>query len=174
LKSIVDNLLAMGRMEGGRLLLDTCPTDIGQLATTLVETFQIQAAAHPCACEFPATPLVAAVEARQIEQVLHNLLSNAVKYSREGGAITVSGRREGQEIVVCVGDEGIGIPASEQERIFERFYRVDNRSTRHVSGAGLGLAVSRGIIQAHGGRIWVESAPRKGSSFCFTVPLADP
>jgi signal transduction histidine kinase len=99
------------------------------------------------------------------------LLSNAIKYSPGGGTIGVWGYREGGEAVVCVSDEGIGIPAGEQGRIFERFYRVDNEVTRRTRGVGLGLAMCKGIVEAHGGHIWVESAPGAGSTFCSALPV---
>jgi signal transduction histidine kinase len=106
--------------------------------------------------------------------VLRNLLTNALRYSPGGGTITVAGCQKGAQAVISVSDEGIGIPVDEQERVFERFYRVKSDLTRRVSGVGLGLAVCRGIVEAHGGWIWVESAPGEGSRFCFALPLQDP
>jgi signal transduction histidine kinase len=99
------------------------------------------------------------------------LLVNAIKYSPAGSTITVRGRQESHHLLLQVKDEGIGIAPVDQPKIFERFYRIDNEITRDVSGAGLGLAISRGIIEAHGGRIWVESAPGQGSTFSVTLPV---
>ena len=117
---------------------------------------------------------MATVDAKRVEQVLRNLLDNAIKYSPEGGTIAVQAYRDDVKIMLAVSDEGIGIPAEEWERIFERFHRVENEITRRMRGAGLGLAVCKGIVEAHGGRIWVESQPGAGSTFCFTLPVRVP
>jgi signal transduction histidine kinase len=95
-----------------------------------------------------------------------------VKYSPEGGVIRIGGRAEGEQAIVYVADQGIGIPPEEQEAIFRRFYRIDNRLRRETQGSGLGLYLSRAIVEAHGGRLWVESQVGKGARFLFTLPLA--
>jgi signal transduction histidine kinase len=98
-------------------------------------------------------------------------LSNAIKYSPAGGTITVQGRVAADEaILIRVIDQGIGIPADELTKIFERFYRAENQVTSAVRGAGLGLPVCQGIVEAHGGRIWAESEPGAGSTFCVMLP----
>jgi signal transduction histidine kinase len=104
--------------------------------------------------------------------VLENLISNAVKYSPDGGTIRIAARVDGQHAIVSVSDQGIGIPPTEQSKLFQRFYRVDNRLRRETQGAGLGLFLSKAIVEAQGGRIWVESQPGRGSRFSFTLPLA--
>jgi signal transduction histidine kinase len=111
------------------------------------------------------------VDVRRIEQVLRNLLHNATKYSPDGGTITVRGRGDNGQILVWVSDQGVGIPPQDLERVFERFYRVDNEITQKTRGAGLGLSVCQGIVEAHGGRIWAESVLGEGSTFYFTLPL---
>jgi K+-sensing histidine kinase KdpD/ActR/RegA family two-component response regulator len=171
LEEIADNLLDLGRMERGRLRLDKCSTDLSELARQAVDAIEVQSTRHRFVHDFPAGPLVAPVDAKRLEQVLRNLLSNAIKYAPEGGTVTVRGHSDKSQITICVSDEGIGIPVEEQEMIFERFYRVDSEITRRTRGVGLGLAVCRGIVEAHGGRIWVESEPGKGSTFCFTLPV---
>jgi two-component system, OmpR family, phosphate regulon sensor histidine kinase PhoR len=108
----------------------------------------------------------------RLGQLLVNLLHNAVKFSPDGGHVTVTARREGSDVVVSVVDEGIGIPRVDQDRIFERFYKVDRARHRGAGGTGLGLAIARHIVEAHGGRIWVESAEGAGSSFRFSLPVA--
>jgi signal transduction histidine kinase len=105
--------------------------------------------------------------------VLSNLIGNAIKYSPEGGLIRVGGWAEAEHVQVFVSDEGIGIPASEQERIFDRFARVDSSLTRQMPGAGLGLFLVKAVIEAHGGRVWVDSRPGQGSTFYFTLPLTE-
>ena len=104
--------------------------------------------------------------------MFNNLVSNAVKYSPEGGEVYLGARRENDSIRIKVRDEGIGIPPESVEMIFERFYRIDNSDRRAVGGTGLGLALVREIITAHGGRVWVESEEGKGSTFFVSLPVA--
>jgi two-component system phosphate regulon sensor histidine kinase PhoR len=108
----------------------------------------------------------------RLREVLQNLLDNATQYTPAGGRIEVSSLRTGQEVVTTVTDTGIGIPQAEQGRIFERFYRVDAARSREAGGTGLGLSIARHIVEAHGGRIWVESTVGEGSRFHFSVPIA--
>ncbi len=171
LERIVEHLLDLGRMESGRLRLDKQATDLGQLARNVILTMETLSAQHRLVGELPDEALMTTADARRIEQVLRNLLDNAIKYSPEGGTITVQGYQDEAQILFSISDEGIGIPSEEWERIFERFHRVENDVTRRMRGAGLGLAVCQGIVEAHGGRIWVESQSGAGSTFCFTLPI---
>jgi two-component system phosphate regulon sensor histidine kinase PhoR len=104
--------------------------------------------------------------------VLQNLLDNAVQYTPAGGRLEVSASNEGGKVQVTVSDTGIGIPQAEQERIFERFYRVDAARSREAGGTGLGLSIARHIVEAHAGHLWVESAVGEGSQFRFSIPVA--
>jgi two-component system sensor histidine kinase KdpD len=171
LERIVEHLLDLGRLESGRLRLDKQRTDLSDLARNVVRTMETLSARHRLVDELPAEPLVTTADAKRIEQVLRNLLDNAIKYSPEGGTITVQGQQDESQILFLVSDEGIGIPLEEWDRIFERFHRVENEVTRSMRGAGLGLAVCRGIVEAHDGRMWVESQAGAGSTFCFTLPV---
>jgi PAS domain S-box-containing protein len=172
LEQIVDNLLDLSRVGAGRLRLDKRPTDLGQLASQVMEAMEVHLEGHHFLHDFPAQPMMADVDPKRIEQVLRNLLSNAIKYSPDGGEITVRGRRDaGQFALIWVSDQGIGIPQEDLERVFERFYRVENEVTERVRGAGLGLAVCHSLVEAHGGRIWAESTPGSGSTFYFTLPV---
>lgn len=108
--------------------------------------------------------------AGQLHQVLVNLISNAIKYSPEESTIAIGARTEGESVVIRVKDEGPGIPAELRDKIFEKFYRIDNTDRRMIGGAGLGLALVREIVTAHGGRAWVESGADRGSTFCVQLP----
>ena len=110
-----------------------------------------------------------------LEQVLINLLDNAIKYTPGGGRIEVSVADRGdEEILFSVKDNGIGIPKEDLSRIFERFYRVDKGRSQEMGGTGLGLSIVKHIVQTHGGRVWAESRPGKGSTFYFTLPKSSP
>jgi signal transduction histidine kinase len=105
--------------------------------------------------------------------VLRNLLENAVNHTAKGGAITVGARQQGNWVEVSVTDTGEGIPAEDLPNIFERFYRVDKSRTRATGGSGLGLTIAKRLVEAHGGKIEVQSELGKGSRFSFTVPVAE-
>ena len=111
-----------------------------------------------------------AVDPNRIRQVFTNLLTNAVRYTPLRGTIVMSAEREGEFVVFGVQDNGPGIPTDETERVFDRFYQI--RDDQRAGGSGLGLAIVREVVEAHGGRVWVESAVGRGSTFYFTLPLA--
>jgi signal transduction histidine kinase len=168
LARLVTQLLDLSRLEGGKLGLQRTPTDVVALVRAVVDRVQAQAWNVTIQVEAEA-PLLALVDPLRIEQVLTNLLDNAVKFGPEGGEITVTCTRPTVEVVqIVVQDQGIGLDPSEQERIFERFYQVsaDERTT----GLGLGLYISREIVQSHGGRIWAESPPDGGARFVVELP----
>lgn len=184
LKIIVDNLLGLSTLESGRLRLDKHVIDLRALTRKVIESIQLDlrpasagpesnsaAAQYEFICDFPNHPLTAPVDEKRIEQVLRNLLSNAVKYSPKGGRIMVQGRGDKWQVLLRISDEGIGITPENLEHIFERFYRVESEQTRTIGGVGLGLAVCKGIVETHGGRIWAESIPGEGSHFYFTLPV---
>ena len=109
---------------------------------------------------------------RRLREVLDNLIQNAVKYSPDGGAISVRAQAEREEVLVSVSDRGIGIPRHLLERVFHAYERDEAGATRGIMGTGLGLAICKGLVEALGGRIWVESDVGAGSTFLFTVPVA--
>jgi signal transduction histidine kinase len=104
--------------------------------------------------------------------VLLNLLSNAHKYGRDGGTIRLSLARRAADVVVAVADDGPGIAAADQERIFERYYRSQTEATRHKQGSGLGLPIAQALVELHGGRLWLESIPGAGATFCIALPTS--
>jgi signal transduction histidine kinase len=107
---------------------------------------------------------------KNIEEVLNNLLSNAINYSPDGGKVAVSARGVDQFIEIKVSDTGVGIPAEEIPKIFEKFYRVKHPKTRHITGTGLGLSLVKGIVESYHGSIGVESVPGKGTTFTIILP----
>ncbi|MEE8353958.1 MAG: ATP-binding protein, partial [Dehalococcoidales bacterium] len=171
LRDLIDKLLQSAKLEAGALRLEKEPVLLPRLARRVAEEAVRRDGRHELVFRFaPSFPVVEG-DSRLLEQVLHNLVENAVKYSPEGGRIVVSGRVDDGEVRVSVSDEGVGVPPEYRERVFERFYRVDDPATRGIRGSGLGLSIARGHVEAHGGRIWVESANGKGSKFSFTLPL---
>lgn len=111
---------------------------------------------------------------QRLVQVLINLISNGIKYSPQGGIVTLKGEKAGNEVLISVHDEGIGIPEENQEKIFTKFYRVDSSDHREIGGTGLGLSICKEIIELHGGEIWVESREGEGTRFTFSLPIQEP
>ena len=193
LRTLIEDLLQMSQIEAGRLRLSRQPLRLNRLAQRVVRKARQQARQHSIAANFSGDlPLVDA-DPKRVEQVLTNLIQNAIKYSPDGGAIRVRGlaataRPSGEHdfpgsspshVVVAVADEGVGIPGEQGQLIFDRFYRIDGELARETGGSGLGLAICRGIVEAHGGRIWVESPGvivragdgGRGSTFYFSLPV---
>jgi signal transduction histidine kinase len=172
LTEIIDNLLDMSQVEAGVLRVKKESTQLRQLIREVVDEMRMRTEAHYFVVDLPSELPRVWADARRIRQVLTNLIGNAIKYTK-AGQITVAFEVEQDHVVVSVSDQGEGIPPEYRDKIFERFFQVDGASTRRVGGSGLGLAISRGIVEAHHGKIWVESAVGKGSTFRFTLPLAD-
>ncbi len=134
----------------------------------MVERFQTQTDQHKIMVQFPEEFPVIVGDKKRIEQVFFNLLSNSIKYSPEGGDILISGQIRAEQIIVCVQDQGTGISREDIPHIFDRFYRSDE-AAKNTQGAGLGLYLSRAIVEAHNGRMWVEQRPDSGSRVCFSM-----
>jgi len=174
LERLVEDLLNISGFESQRAQLEFAPVGLRDLADAVIEELAPQAREKnmTVAVEMPdALPFVRA-DRERLRQVFTNLLDNALKYTPDGGRVGVSARLAGEEIECCVSDNGPGIAAEHLPRIFERFYRVDKARSRELGGTGLGLSIVKHIVQAHGGRVWAESAPGQGSRFCFTLPRA--
>lgn len=172
LSRLVDGILDLGKLEAGQLVLDRIPMDLGTLTRQLFNEAQQQIPSHQFTLDLSEDPLYAIADSVRIEQVFHNLLDNAMKYSPGGSWISIRGYSEGNKVLFSISDSGIGIPEDKIDLIFERFYRVKADATEHISGTGLGLATCRGIVEAHGGRIWATSTPGAGSTFTFSLPAA--
>jgi two-component system phosphate regulon sensor histidine kinase PhoR len=176
LARLTDDLLKLSKMDADRLELEIRRLSVSQFVESCIETTQRPAAEKDLRISVnlqQPLPDIAA-DRRRLAEVLQNLLDNAMQYTPAGGQIMVSASADGAEVTFTVSDTGIGIPQADQSRIFERFYRVDVARSREVGGTGLGLSIAKHLVEAHGGRIWVESEVGQGSQFHFTVPLFDP
>jgi PAS domain S-box-containing protein len=175
LSRLVESLLDLGQLESGQAVLHKTPAAISSLIGEAVEEVHPVAEARGHLLQFglgkAELPMVE-MDVDMIRRVLINLLENAIKYTRTGGRIGVAARKHGRELLVSVTDNGPGIPAGEEKAIFEKFARVHPEG--HPKGLGLGLAFSRLAVEAHGGRIWVESELGKGSTFTFALPMGNP
>jgi PAS domain S-box-containing protein len=171
LNELINNLLDASRLQAGGLKLQFTYLDLPSMAEKTVEKLRTQTSRHTFSLDFPADFPPMKGDYERMREVLSNLVGNAIKYSPDGGLIRVGGQVVDDEVRIFVSDEGVGIPATEQERIFDRFARVDNSLTRQTPGAGLGLFLVRAVVEAHGGRVWVESQPGRGATFWFTLPV---
>ena len=175
LARLTDDLLKLSKMDAERLELEIRRLSVSQFVESCIETTQRSAAEKDLRISVNVgekLPDIAA-DRRLLAEVLQNLLDNAIQYTPSGGQIMVSASANGNEVTFTVSDTGIGIPRADQPRIFERFYRVDVARSREVGGTGLGLSIAKHLVEAHGGRIWVESEVGQGSQFHFTVPVFD-
>ncbi len=169
LSTLVDSLLDLSRIESGNLNISHAECPIPDLIQHAAQSAHLQDENNLVLVLAPNLPPLFADPPR-LETVLRNLIENAVKYAGVKATIEISVQQEEQNIVFRVKDDGPGIPEAERERIFQSFYRVDTSLTRFASGAGLGLAICKGLVQAHGGRIWVE-AYEDGACIAFSLPL---
>ncbi len=173
LTDLIDNLLEVSRVQAGTFSLEISDeVSLPKLAATTVRKFSSQTEKHQLLTDFPPDFPTIYADERRLTQVLNNLVNNALKYSPEGGDIVINGEVHPQHVTVAVRDEGIGIPAHEQHRIFQQFSRLDNALSRKTEGTGLGLYLSKAIIEAHRGRIWFannEDGP--GTTFTFSLPI---
>ncbi len=170
LNKLVGNLLYASRIQAGGLQMELAPLDLSNLVQNVARRLQVKSPGVTATVNLPPNLPTVMADRDRIEEVLENLLDNAVKYSPDKGVVTVACRVTGEEVIVNVNDTGMGISLREQEQIFDRFYRAGNGKTRSLQGAGLGLYICRAIVEAHGGRIWVESALHQGSTFLFSLP----
>jgi two-component system sensor histidine kinase KdpD len=166
---MVSNFLDLSRIEGGALRPQKDWYDVDELIADVRARLATRTASHPLLVTIEPDLPPLRFDYVQISQVLVNLLENAVKYTPPGTSIAVAARQAGGAIEISVHDDGPGIPVEHQARLFEKFYRAHSGSA--AAGTGIGLAISKGLVEAHGGRIWVESEPGSGTTFRFTLPL---
>jgi signal transduction histidine kinase len=169
LSDLIDDLFELSRIEAGDISWTMRQVELGDLIGDTVAAFRTSAEERGVhlAAELPAEKVVAEADAEKVQRVLFNLIQNAIRHTPADGSVTVRAKGGSSEVEVEVADSGEGIPAAEGERVFEAFYRGD--SARGEDGAGLGLAISRAIVEAHGGRIWLEDG-HPGTRVRFTLP----
>ncbi|MBV9546040.1 MAG: GAF domain-containing protein [Chloroflexi bacterium] len=173
LHRLITDLLDLSRIQAGRVAMRVGSVDLPLLASEVLEQLSPRSPRHSLRMSFPPSFPVVRGDGDQLRRALFNLVQNAVKYSPNGGEVLVVGEVLPDEVLIRVIDQGIGIPPGEEERIFDRFHRADTRLSRATAGVGLGLYITRNIIQGHGGRIWAESPGLgRGSVFSFTIPRA--
>jgi len=179
LLNLIESLLAFIRLDQGAMALKREPTDVSALLLSVADAFHARAAERKLTLQVATSDGLPPVSAdpQELTMALNHLLDNAIKFTPAGGAITAGARQatgeDGQPgVEITVEDTGVGIPTEQHEKIFERFYQADSSLTRQYGGVGIGLAVVKQTIEAHGSHVTVESEPGKGSTFRFTLPLA--
>ncbi|HEV2010094.1 MAG TPA: ATP-binding protein, partial [Candidatus Limnocylindria bacterium] len=171
LDRIVANLLDLSRMEAGALRPQRALHDVGTLVEDVLERLHEQTAQHPVVVSIAEDLPPVSLDYVEIDQVLSNLVENAAKYAPAGTSIDIAARRVGDEVEIAATDRGPGVPADAVSRLFEPFFRV-RQSGGGPAGLGLGLAVAKGLVEAHGGQISVRARAGGGARFAFTLPLA--
>ncbi len=175
LNRLVDDLQELALAEAGQLRLERRPVAPADLVNKALEAVRAQAAARHVTlkADMPHDLPLVDVDPQRIGQVLGNLLRNALTHTPPGGEIVIAARANGSELEISVRDTGEGIPAEHLPYIFERFYRADRSRSRATGGTGLGLAIAKQLVEAHGGRIGVQSQVGQGTTFTFTLPVAE-
>jgi len=172
LADLVDDLLNVGRLEQGRIEFKPVAMDIAQLIDEVVKELQIQAKEKNLELRFEKHEMEKVkADPERTRQILINLIGNAIKYTEHGSVTVTLGKNE-HEVIVAVEDTGIGISREAQKNLFEKFYRVKTEKTRQITGTGLGLWITKQLVEKQGGKIWVESQEGKGSTFSFSLPMA--
>ncbi len=172
LARLVDELLDVSRIESGKLELRYAEVDVSALAAEVAQRMRLTTKQHMITIPpIQGDEATVIADRDYLEQVFNNLIGNAIKYSPDGGTIDIGVRREGENLVISVKDQGVGIPKAELDDIFDLFYRSQDAGAQKASGMGLGLYISREIVQRHRGKIWAESRPGKGSTFYVSLPV---
>jgi len=176
LAALIDDLFELARIDAGALTLELREAQLPQLVFHCVSGLEAEARARQVHLESQLDDALPDVRCapEHLQRVLLNLVTNALRHTPSDGSVFVRARQHTGELEVSVEDTGVGLSSEAQQRMFERFWREDASRTRASGGAGLGLAIARGFVEAQGGRIWAENRPGGGARFAFTLPLAEP
>jgi signal transduction histidine kinase len=173
LSRLIDDLFELSQIDSGVLALHIEQANVRDLISDTLEGLTLEAQNRRLRLEGQVDGVgSAAMDTRRIQRVLYNLLQNAMRHTPADGSIFIRAKEAGSEVEVSVEDTGEGIAPEEMPHIFERFHRKDQARSRASGGSGLGLSIAKGIVEAHGGRIWVESVVGRGTRFTFTLPKA--
>jgi K+-sensing histidine kinase KdpD len=170
MEGMIQDILDSALIEVSQLRLERQPMRLAHIAREVATEAEQRSKLHRPVVDFPADFPIVEADPRWIKQVFRNIMDNAIKYSPEGGLIVIKGEVRPQDVVISVADQGIGISSEDLIPLFEKYFRVRSTATLHVSGTGLGLPVARAIVEAHGGRIWVESRAGEGTTIFFSLP----
>jgi signal transduction histidine kinase len=175
LTALIDDLFDLAQFDAGQLMLDRHPTSVADLVSNTIERYAELAARHQVALAGDAGPdIIADLDAQKVERVLANLVGNALRHTPGGGRVQVRAAAAAGQVEIEVIDTGEGIGAEDLPHIFDQFYRGEKSRSRTTGGAGLGLAIARRIVEAHGGRIWAESRTGEGARFVVRLPAGTP
>jgi two-component system, cell cycle sensor histidine kinase PleC len=170
LADLIDHLLDISRMDSGLFKLKLQPINLNELLAAAMNEAKLRSPIFEFKTKIDRQLPRVIVDPQRLRQVIDNLIDNAVKYSKEGTEITLQTEVRPEEILISISDHGMGIPATELTKIFDRFFRIEERLKNDPGGFGLGLSLCKSLVEAHGGKIWVESEVDKGSTFYFTLP----
>jgi K+-sensing histidine kinase KdpD len=173
LELMISDILDSSLISMGQLVIEKQPVRLPRLVGEIVEEFQLRTEAHRLIIDFPSDFPIIDVDPHRIRQVVRNILDNAIKYSPVGGLIMIKGEIRDEDVVISIADQGVGISPEDLIPLFEMYFRVKAPTGYHVAGTGLGLPVSRSIIEAHNGRIWAESQVDQGTTIYFSLPLLE-
>ena len=174
MQAMLRNILDSSLIDVDQLVIEKEPALLGHIAHQVAQEVQRFTDDHQILVDIPATLPILEIDPRWIKQVFRNILDNAIKYSPEGGLIVITAEVRTRDVVITTADQGIGISPEDLIPLFEKYYRVRSKTNPRVPGAGLGLPIARAIVEAHGGRIWIESKIGEGTSLHFSLPLPVP
>jgi len=171
MKQLLDEFLDLQRLESGRVELKLAPCNLNDVIDYITSSFKGYASGVDITVQITSNIPSLHADKSKLEQIMRNFVSNAIKYSPDGGEVKIAASCDERFVTICVSDQGLGIPEESLSKLFGEFYRVEKESHMNIKGTGLGLSITKQLIEAHGGKVWVESELGNGSRFYFTIPL---